>query len=67
MQGPLGLCNRHSVRPRRSPAALRTLRVYDGFYHELFNEPGEGGARAIADLAAWIVAVAGAPPATVEA
>ena len=51
----------------RLPAALRTLRVYDGFYHELFNEPGEGGARAIADLAAWIVAVAGAPPATVEA
>ncbi len=33
-------------------AADRTLHVYDGFYHELFNEVGKE--RPLADLVAWL-------------
>lgn len=36
------------------PPSLRTLRVYEGFYHELFNEPADDRARVLADLQAWL-------------
>src|SRR5690606_15635408 len=41
----------------RLPPEMRTLRVYDGFYHELFNEPAADRARALADLQAWLRAL----------
>jgi alpha-beta hydrolase superfamily lysophospholipase len=46
----------------RLPAALRTLRAYDGFYHELFNEPAADRARALSDLVQWLAMVADASP-----
>ena len=46
----------------RLPAALRTLHVYDGFYHELFNEPAADRARALSDLVRWLAAVADGSP-----
>jgi alpha-beta hydrolase superfamily lysophospholipase len=41
----------------RLAPSLRSLRVYEGFYHELFNEPAADRARVLADLAAWLVAL----------
>jgi alpha-beta hydrolase superfamily lysophospholipase len=35
-------------------SADETLRCYEGYYHELFNEVGR--ARVFADLAAWLAA-----------
>jgi alpha-beta hydrolase superfamily lysophospholipase len=37
---------------RRAPD--RTLKVYDGFYHEIFNEPGPDRERSLGDLIAWL-------------
>ena len=31
----------------------KTLKLYDGFYHEIFNEPGRE--RVFADMEAWLV------------
>ena len=31
----------------------KTLKMYDGFYHEIFNEPGHE--RVFADVEAWLV------------
>ena len=36
------------------PGNLHALQVYDGFYHELFNEPLADRQRVIADLCAWL-------------
>ena len=36
------------------PPKARTLRYYDGLFHEVFNEPERD--RVIADLAVWIEA-----------
>jgi acylglycerol lipase len=38
----------------RAGSADKTLRVYDGFYHELFNEPAGERERPLGDLAAWL-------------
>jgi len=32
----------------------KTLKLYDGFYHEIFNEPGRE--QVFADMEAWLVA-----------
>jgi lysophospholipase len=40
----------------RAGSADKTLHVYDGYYHELFNEPAGERDRPLDDLAAWIVA-----------
>lgn len=45
----------------RLPPTLRTLRVYEGFYHELFNEPAEDRAHVLADLQAWLLDLPAAP------
>jgi alpha-beta hydrolase superfamily lysophospholipase len=39
------------------PARVRTLRVYAGYYHELFNEPPVDRARVLADLNDWLIRV----------
>ncbi len=39
----------------RAPAALCTLKIYDGLYHEIFNERAADRARVLADLKAWMV------------
>ena len=36
----------------RVSAADKTLKIYDGFYHEIFNEPGKEDV--IADVVAWL-------------
>ncbi len=41
----------------RLPPALRSLKIYEGFYHELFNEPAADRARVLADLEAWLLAL----------
>jgi acylglycerol lipase len=41
----------------------RTLRLYEGFYHELFNEPAGERDRPLDDLAAWLDERAPARPA----
>jgi len=41
----------------RLPQALRTLHVYDGFYHEIFNELPAERARVLGDLQAWLLGV----------
>ena len=48
----------------RLPPGLRTLHVYEGFYHELFNEPLGDQARVLVDLQGWLIQVsdAAAPP-----
>jgi alpha-beta hydrolase superfamily lysophospholipase len=51
----------------RLPAVLRTLRVYEGCYHELFNELAAERARALSDLANWFVARAAEPVAGLRA
>ena len=38
----------------RASAADKTLMTYDGFYHELFNEPPGERDRPLDDLAAWL-------------
>jgi alpha-beta hydrolase superfamily lysophospholipase len=38
----------------RLPAGVGTLRVYDGLYHEIFNERPADRAAVLADLAAWL-------------
>ena len=30
----------------------KTLKLYEGFYHEVFNEPGRG--QVLADVEAWL-------------
>jgi acylglycerol lipase len=42
------------VHERLGRAGLRTVRLYDGLYHEAYNEPER--AQVIADLEAWIAA-----------
>ena len=44
---------------RRAGSADRTLRLYDGYFHEVFNEPGRE--RVLDDLLAWLDAHAEAP------
>lgn len=39
-------------------SADKTIKVYEGFYHEIFNEPDHG--RVLADVAGWIAAHLGA-------
>ncbi len=39
----------------RLPPGLRTMHVYEGFYHEVFNEPQEDQARVFGDLRAWLI------------
>lgn len=36
----------------RIASADKTLKIYDGFYHEIFNDPGKDGV--IADMIAWL-------------
>jgi alpha-beta hydrolase superfamily lysophospholipase len=36
------------------PPGVGTLRVYDGLYHEIFNETAQDRARVLADMHAWI-------------
>ncbi len=43
----------------RAGSADKTLRVYDGFFHEIFNEPAGERDRPLDDLAAWLAARAG--------
>jgi alpha-beta hydrolase superfamily lysophospholipase len=38
----------------RSGATDKTLRVYDGFYHELFNEPPGERQRPLGDVRDWL-------------
>jgi acylglycerol lipase len=38
----------------RAGSADKTLKTYDGFYHELFNEPPGERDRPLGDLAAWL-------------
>ena len=38
----------------RAASQDKTLEVYDGFYHELFNEPAGERDRPLGDLAAWL-------------
>jgi alpha-beta hydrolase superfamily lysophospholipase len=38
----------------RLPAGVGTLRVYDGLYHEIFNERPADRAAVLADLAEWL-------------
>jgi alpha-beta hydrolase superfamily lysophospholipase len=38
----------------RLPAGLGTLRVYDGLYHEIYNERPTDRAAVLADLTAWL-------------
>lgn len=38
----------------------KTLKLYDGFYHEIFNEPAPDRDRPLGDLAQWLNARAGA-------
>lgn len=45
-----------------APAADRTLRLYDGFYHETLNEPERE--QVLADLTAWLLEHAPASPAS---
>jgi acylglycerol lipase len=46
----------------RIPSTDKTLRIYDGYYHDLLHEPG--GDAVEADVIAWIDAHAGGPPVT---
>lgn len=39
----------------RLPPGVRTMRIYEGFYHEIFNEPSADRARVLGDLQAWFV------------
>ena len=36
------------------PPGVGTLHVYDGLYHEIFNETAQDRARVLADMHAWI-------------
>jgi len=38
----------------RAGSQEKTLKLYEGFYHELFNEPRADRARALEDLRAWL-------------
>jgi alpha-beta hydrolase superfamily lysophospholipase len=38
----------------RIPAKDKTLKIYDGYYHDLVHEPGDKGPRVEADLIAWL-------------
>lgn len=38
----------------RASSADKTLKTYEGFYHELFNEPAGERERPLDDLAAWL-------------
>lgn len=38
----------------RASSKDKTLKLYDGFYHEIFNEPGHE--QVLADMAAWLAA-----------
>lgn len=48
----------------RLPADVRTLHAYEGFYHELFNEPPADRARVLGDLNDWLAGQADAGEAT---
>jgi alpha-beta hydrolase superfamily lysophospholipase len=50
----------------RLPAPLRTLRVYEGCYHEIFNELVADRARALADLVGWFTTQSAFRGTTVE-
>jgi alpha-beta hydrolase superfamily lysophospholipase len=50
-----------------APAADKTLRIYDGYFHDLLHEPGDKGKRVEDDMLAWLDAHTGgaavpAPP-----
>ena len=36
------------------PAGLSTLKIYDGLWHEIYNEREADRARVLADLSAWV-------------
>ena len=38
----------------RAGSADKTLHVYEGYYHELFNEPAGERERPLDDLRAWL-------------
>lgn len=38
----------------RAPARDKTLRIYDGYFHDLLHEPGERGRRVEADVVGWL-------------
>ena len=40
----------------RAGSADKTLHVYEGYFHEQFNEPPAERARPLDDLAAWLLA-----------
>ena len=42
--------------------ALRRLRIYDGYFHDLLHEPGDRGARVETDLVTWLTAAASGAP-----
>jgi acylglycerol lipase len=52
----------------RAGSPDRALKLYEGLYHEIFNEPAEDRARVLDDLAGWLAArvgpARGAPPVT---
>lgn len=39
---------------QHAPATDKTLRIYDGLFHDLVHEPAGKGAQVIADIAAWL-------------
>ncbi|HTR51503.1 MAG TPA: lysophospholipase [Kofleriaceae bacterium] len=41
------------------PATDKTLRIYDGYFHDLLHEPGERATHVEDDLLAWLAAHAG--------
>ena len=44
------------------PAKDKSLRIYDGYFHDLVHEPAGRGARVQADIAAWLDAHTGGAP-----
>ena len=40
----------------RASSDDKTLKIYDGFFHEVLNEPPEDRARVLADIVTWLQA-----------
>ena len=40
----------------RAASTDKTLKTYDGFFHEIFNEPAGDRDRPLNDLAEWLTA-----------
>lgn len=46
----------------RAPSTDKTLRIYDGYFHDLVHEPGDRGAHVADDIQAWLDAHTGGAP-----